>query len=540
MSPGEQTQRLQQQRLDATTPPGTLADVRSGALSPTAVSDLARLPVETPCFPIARVALTNNPFPWLATIVRPIVGQCVGKAGLKVVQSALVNALVRRGYVTARVLVPEQSLVSGTLMLGIVAGRVVDIRAKDGSPGRLGGALPTHEGALLNQRDIDQGLENIQRLPSQADTQIEIAPGLAPGDSVLVVSSGTGKRWRGTIGIDNGGQDATGRYQLNGALTIDSPLRLYDQLQISGATNANYGASDKGTRSMSVGYSVPVGYAMLSFAASRSRHLQTVAGFGGVVEYSGAQSRIEGGLSGVVFRDAQARTTLHATLYRALNRNEMDGVDIGVQARDMYGYEVGIAHRQYLARAQIDGTFAWRASLPGISKNSGTVVGDSGFGGRTQIEMASVTATVPFHLDVEPLSYRFAWSMQNALTSLTPPDRFAIGTRYAVRGFDSQRQLAAESGWVVSNEIDWYVPSAVGTQAIYTGVDMGRVRGPSARWLMGDTLAGVVIGARGSLAPKNKFGASLSYDMSLGWPIYKPQGFSTQSPTWLFQVTSLF
>ncbi|WP_321575118.1 ShlB/FhaC/HecB family hemolysin secretion/activation protein, partial [Burkholderia sp. BE17] len=187
-----------------------------------------------------------------------------------------------------------------------------------------------------------------------------------------------------------------------------------------------------------------------------------------------------------------------------------------MQHRDIVGYEFGIAHRQYIGDVVLDGSFAWRASLPGLSSNSGTVVGTPDFDGKTQVELASVSAQVPFKIGSQTFSYQFGWNMQNARTPLAPSDYFTIGTRYAVRGFDQQLTLAAESGWVVSNELDWYVPTPVGTQALYAGVDAGRVRGPAAQYLLGETLVGAVVGVRGNLAPKNVLGAALNYDVSLG------------------------
>lgn len=550
--PGAQTQRLQQHQLDAQNTAGTLADVPPPTEPGPAATDLARLPGETPCFPVTRIALIDNPFGWVPPFLQPVAGQCIGPAGLKRVQDALANELIARGYVTTRVLVPPQSLADGTLTLRILAGRVSNIEAAIEPGGQTASsqagagigwlplALPTHRGAILDQRDIDQALENLRRLPSQTDARFDIAPGAGPGDSEILFHPGDGKRWHLSLGADNAGQKTTGRYQLNGSLTLDSPLHLYDQLQISGSTNADFGNPRKGTGSAAVSYSVPFGYAMFTLGASRSRYLQTLAGYDEPIEYSGVQSRIDAGVSGVVFRNARARTQLHAKLYHAQNRNVIDGVNIEPQARDLWGYELGIAHRQYLGAAQIDGAFAWRASLPGMSKNPGTVIGDGSFNGRTALEIASVDALVPFRLFDQPLSYRFGWSMQNARTPLTSPDFFLIGTRYAVRGFDQQLQLAAESGWVVSNELDWYVPTPWGPQALYAGIDVGRVRGPAAQWLVGNTLAGAVIGVRGALMPAFAHGAALGYDLSLGVPVHRPHGFPNQSPTLLFQLTSQF
>ncbi|WP_232444711.1 ShlB/FhaC/HecB family hemolysin secretion/activation protein [Burkholderia ubonensis] len=53
------------------------------------------------------------------------------------------------------------------------------------------------------------------------------------------------------MSADNAGLHSTGKYKLSGASTFDSPLHLYDQLQITG-TNANFDAPDKGNRSVSM------------------------------------------------------------------------------------------------------------------------------------------------------------------------------------------------------------------------------------------------------------------------------------------------
>ncbi|KVD00892.1 ShlB/FhaC/HecB family hemolysin secretion/activation protein [Burkholderia ubonensis] len=539
-APGPQIQRLQQQQIDATRELNPRPDVLTPTSGQSPATTVSSLPLDNPCFPVGEIVLRDNAFGWLARLLQPAVGQCVGKTALKQIQDVANNALIERGYVTSRVLIPQQSLKSGTLALQVVPGRISDLRADKDAIGWVRAALPTSAGALLNQRDIDQGLENLRRLQSQADATIDIQPGVNPGDSQVVLHPGTGKRWRAVVSADNAGLDSTGKYQLSGSLTLDSPLHLYDQLQITGTTNANFDAPDKGNRSVSANYSVPIGYALLTLGASRSRYKQTVAGFEEPIEYSGAQSQLQVGLSGVLYRNAHARTEIHGNLFHRISRNEIDGVDIPVQHRDMIGYELGVAHRQYVGDVVLDGSFAWRASLPGLSSNRGTVVGAPDFNGKTQIELASFGAQAPFKIGGQAFSYQFGWNAQNARTPVTPSDYFTIGTRYSVRGFDQQLSLAAESGWAVSNELDWYVPTPVGAQALYTGVDAGRVRGPAAQYLVGQTLVGAVVGVRGNLAPRNRLGAAMNYDVSVGWPLKKPDGFKTSSPTVLFQISTLF
>ncbi|MGG1944218.1 ShlB/FhaC/HecB family hemolysin secretion/activation protein [Trinickia sp. NRRL B-1857] len=537
--PGAQIQRLQQQQLEAARELNPRPIVMSPAGESAATISIASLAVDSPCFEIERLVLDDSTFEWLARFVQPVVGQCIGKIALKQIQDAANNALIDRGYLTSRVLVPTQSLQSGTLMLAVVPGRLAEIRTDGAAIGWLRTALPTVPGKLLNQRDIDQALENLRRLRSQSDATFDIAPGAREGESELVLHPGAGKQWHMVLGIDNAGLNSTGKTGLSGSLTYDSPLYLFDQLQIAGATNANFGAPGEGTRSIAANYSVPIGYAMFSVGASRSRYKQTVPAFDGPVQYNGVQSQLQAGLSGVIFRNASARTELHGDVYRRINRNTYDGVELPAQTRDVMGYELGLSHRQYVGRVVMDAAIAWRASLPGLSNRPGMVLDEPDFDGKTEIGLASVGVQLPFEVSNQSLSYRFDWNTQNARTPLSPADYFTIGTRYSVRGFNQQMTLAAESGWSISNELDWYLPAAIGTQSIYAGVDLGRVRGRAADFLTGQTLMGAVLGARGQVAPKNPLGAAFIYDLSVGWPLSRPAGISG-SPTFLFQIGALF
>ncbi|MGN6316331.1 ShlB/FhaC/HecB family hemolysin secretion/activation protein [Trinickia sp.] len=538
-APGAQIQRLQQQQAEAAKDLNRRPTVLSSTGEPRPAINVARLPHDNPCFAINELVLEGNEFDWLARALQPVVGQCVGKTALKQIQDVANNALIERGYVTSRVLIPEQSIQSGTLTLRVMPGRVGGTRADEPTIGWLRAALPTSSGAWLNQRDIDQGLENLRRLPSQADATFDIVPGAQPGDSELLLHVGPRKRWHAMLGVDNSGLNSTGKTALSGAFTYDSPFHLYDQLQIAGTTNANFGAPGEGNQSVLASYSVPIGYAMFAMSMSRSRYKQSVPGFEGPLLYGGVQSQFQANLSAVVFRNAHARTEAHGGLYRQSNRNTYDGVELSAQTRDIIGYELGLSHRHYLGDIVLSGGISWRASLPGLSKTRGLVLDEPNFNGKTALTVVDISAQIPFEIRNQPFSYRFEWKQQNALTSLMPADYFMIGTRYSVRGFNQQTTLAAESGWAVSNEWSWYLPTPIGTQSVYGAVDAGRVSGPAVEFLTGRTLIGAVLGIRGQIAPRSLSAATMNYDVSVGWPLSRPAHMGS-SPTFLFQISSMF
>lgn len=131
-----------------------------------------RLPAqEHPCVRIDRIVLEGEDsqrFGWALAAADPVddpaTGRCLGTEGINVVMKRVQNAIIARGYVTTRVLSAPQDLNQGTLTLSVVPGRFREAVFSDpqGRHPALANALPIRSGSLLNLRDIEQGLENLQ------------------------------------------------------------------------------------------------------------------------------------------------------------------------------------------------------------------------------------------------------------------------------------------------------------------------------------------------------------------------------------------
>jgi hemolysin activation/secretion protein len=527
-------QRRQEQEVEAQR---ARAAERPDVLSPAAAQQTGALsfPAETPCFRIRELAWEAAPPPEaLARAASAVVGQCVGGQGLRALQEYLIGMLVDNGQVTARVVVPEQSLAAGTLTLRYLPGRISAVKG-EGAIGWWRTALPTGPGGELNQRDLDQALENIRRLGSQADAAIDIAPGPELGDSDILIRPGTGKRWHGYVGGDNGGMNTIGKYQVNAGLTLDSPLFLYDQLSVSWNSNARWRDSQSNTRAASVNYSIPFGYWTFFTSASRSTYHQTVAGFDEPIIYGGTTRQIQAGVSVVPYRGTAYKGSMSFSLLRKRTESTLNDIPIDVQRRDVTGYEISYGHRQYLGHTVLDLGGGVRGTLPRYSDQPGYVYGDPDWNGRSTIFTASAGLYVPFTVADQPFAYQANWQIQHAKTAIVPSDYFTIGNRYAVRGFDGQMTLAAEDGWTLRNDLSLNLEGLTGApgQQLYTGVDVGRVGGPSTAYLSGRTLVGAVAGVRGRLSLPY---VNASYDLSAGWPLKKPESLKTASTVFAMAV----
>lgn len=527
-------QRRQEQEIDAQR---ARAAERPDVLSaPSADSKRGfALPAETPCFVLREVIWEGaEPPELLSRATAVVLGECVGGRGLRALQEHLIGLLIDDGLVTARVVVPEQSLAAGTLTLRYLPGRISAVQSQDGI-GWWRTALPTGPGGELNQRDLDQALENIRRLGSQADAAIDIAPGPELGDSDILIKPGTGKRWHGYLGGDNGGMDTVGKYQINAGLTLDSPVFLYDQLSVSWNSNAHWRDADSNTRAASINYSLPFGYWTVFAGASKSTHRQTVAGFDEPIVYGGTTKQIQAGVSVVPYRGTAYKGNLSFTMLRKRTDSTLNDVAIDVQRRDVTGYEIGYGHRHYVGRAVLDIGGGVRGTLPQFSDQPGYVYGDPDWNGRSTIVTANAGLYLPFQIAEQSFAYQANWQIQHAKTAVVPADYFTIGNRYAVRGFDGQMTLAAEDGWTLRNDLSFNLDALTGLpgQQLYTGIDVGRVGGPSAAYLSGRTLVGAVAGMRGRLSIPY---VNASYDLSAGWPLKKPESLKTASTVFAMAV----
>ncbi|TAK91619.1 MAG: ShlB/FhaC/HecB family hemolysin secretion/activation protein [Aquabacterium sp.] len=501
---------------------------------------------ETPCFSIQRLELTGQDaerFQWaLGAADRgaqqqddSVAGRCLGAEGLNIAITRVQNAIIERGYVTTRVMAAPQNLAGGTLTLSVVPGRVHAIRLAPGvsvSRATLWNALPLKAGDILNLRDIEQGLENLERVPTvQADVQIVPAEGFdaKPGESDLVIQWVQSKVYRITASVDDAGSKTTGRYQGGLTLSYDHWWTLNDLFYVNFGHDLGGGdAGNRGTHSQALHYSVPFGYWQLAWNTSDSAYRQAVAGANQTYLYSGESSSSDLRLSRMIYRDAINKSSMYIGGWVRSSSNCVDDTEVQVQRRQMAGWQIGVSHKVLLPQATVDANVAYRQ---GTGAMGSIPAPEEAFGegtSRPRLVTADLQLARPFKVGDATWRYTAALRGQWNRTPLIPQDRFAIGGRYTVRGFDGELTLSAERGWVWRNDL------AVGLghsgQELYVGLDHGQVAGNATASLVGNKLTGAALGMRGAYQ-------GLSYDVFWSWPLYMPEAFQTVSSSGGFSLT---
>ncbi|WP_411385411.1 ShlB/FhaC/HecB family hemolysin secretion/activation protein [Pseudomonas sp. MPB03] len=500
-----------------------------------------RLPAkESPCFAINDIRLigeASEQFQWALRAANPkddpAIGRCLGGGGINLTMKRMQNAIIEAGYVTTRVLAEAQDLNSGVLVLTLVPGRIREIRFEEGTSSRANAwnAMPASPGDLLNLRDIEQALENFKRVPT-AEADIKIAPARAadakPGESDVVIAWSQRFPARVSLSVDNSGSKTTGKYQGNVSLSLDNLLSLNDLFYAS--VNHDLGGGESGHRGSdgsTLHYSLPFGYWQLGFTSSEYNYEQSVAGANQTYLYRGESRNNEVRLSRLLYRDAVRKTTAWGSLWTRSSENFIDDTEVGNQKRRMAGWQLGLDHREFIGASILDLGVAYRR---GTGAHDALRAPEEDFDAgtsRSQIITADAQLQVPFQVGDQRLRYIGGWRAQWNRTPLVPQDRFSIGGRYSVRGFDGENILSADRGWTLRNEIGLSLGQT--GQELYTGIDYGEVSGQSSEFLIGQRLAGAVVGIRGGYK-------SLSYDWSVGTPLKKPDGFETANVTSAFTV----
>lgn len=478
---------------------------------------------ETQCFPVRDIEWRGTGrFDWIAAEGHAVSGKCIGAKGLRAFQDHLTRKLIDKGHITSRVLIPEQNLASGRLAVQVVPGLIGKIRDQGVPPGMSRMVFPTEDGELLDQRDLDQAMENMRRLAGQQAVEFDLVPGAEPGQTDILVRHPQASRWHGLLTLDDSGADSTGKYQLGGVITVDSLLHLYDALTVTLNRNANFDNAALGTHSSSINWSVPFGYGSFLLGANQSKYKQTVAGFGGDIVYSGHSYGAEIGIGYVPYRTSGAKGAIQLKLNRKVSRSRIDDTEVEVQYRNVVGYDASFTHRHYLGRTTLDFGIGIKGSLPQHSSAPGLIVGAPDWDGRYQIRTANASLAVPLQLAGQNFRYQGSVRVQRAATLLPVFEHFSIGNRYSVRGFDGASTLAAEDGWLLRNDFAWTIGRS--GHEIFFGLDAGAVGGPNADTLLGKSLAGAVLGVRGRHSRFN-------YEITIGRPLNKPDGFNTEQST---------
>jgi len=470
---------------------------------------------EQPCFIVRRVRIdlalpadagtTTAPTPTASAqlLLGPVhhlpgyEGVCLGAVSLERLRGNLGNRLAARGYITSALLVPPQDLRSGELVLLLVPG-VVEAVAVEGallSARPAANALALAPGDVLNLRDIEQTLENLGRLPSQA-SRFVVEPGTAPGASVVRILPLQPEvaLWRAHVGAERAEGSDYGDVQFTGQVGLDHLLRLSDQFGLWVA-HSQGGAAAGGQRSLQTSWyahwNVPLGRHSLTLSQSRAEYRRFIAAGVGQFRDAGRDTTHRVRWEWTFWRGEAGRMQLWAAASQRRARTTLDDIELISRRRLGTSVEQGLLLWGRMAGCELslelEGTQVQRLER------------DSDFQPPTSGLPRSWRADTQWAC---PLGAGYdlngqAW-VQRVAQPVDGSDLVVLGTRQTVRAHASANALSGRGQTVLRHEL--LLPALrMGSAAALRptlALDWGRVHDPIDGGQAGRELAAVALGLR--------------------------------------------
>ncbi len=330
-----------------------------------AKTDAACLTIET----IAVRGVERLPQQAIRALTSSYEGKCLGLSELNTLLEQLTFLYVDKGYIASRAFLPEQDLSDGALEIIVVEGRLKGI-VLDGEAGsdksEIRMAFPAMIGEPVNLRDIEQGLDQLNRLRVNNAT-VALDAGKAPGDSILSVTRNQGKHYDGSVGFDNIGASATGEYQSRIDFAVEDVFHLNERwrfsYQRSMARNPWSFSHAPGGDTYTGAFSLPYGYWTFTLDGLSSTYDSRIDGALSAIDTSGRSRAVRASLSRVVHRDRRSITSLSGTLAWKRTENFILGSRLKVSSRDLSIGSLELLHSRRLWNGQLLASASYHRGL---------------------------------------------------------------------------------------------------------------------------------------------------------------------------------
>ncbi|KFF49999.1 hypothetical protein GY26_04315 [Gammaproteobacteria bacterium MFB021] len=419
------------------------------------------------------------------------------------------NAYIEQGYVTSLVYLPDQDVSDGTLRLQAQEGRIETISLDGQQPRGLAMIFPHARGAVLNLRTLEQGMEQIDRLPSRR-VSIDIQPGTRQGYSRVVLHRiDQDKPWRIALGIDNSGQKGTGTRQGALGLALDSPLGLYDQWQFETSHDLE-GRRGHLSRGLTASVTLPYGDWRFGYRYARSDSEQPLRVADRNWPYLGRVRQHVLDLHRTLYRDGDSTLGWALSLTRRDTRTTFAGQRLNVSSPTLAIAGSGLEYATRLGT----GYFTLN---PSVSRGLHALGASDDQRGLPPSDFTRISLAASGFLPLTPtISYLTSGYLQTTPDDLYPSERISVGGEYSVRGF-KDTFLDANRGAYWRNQIDWTTQTLplVGQPTLSVALDAGGTM--KSRSAKGGGLLGSAI-----MLALSQPRATQSF--SLGKPLLSPQG----------------
>ena len=421
-------------------------------------------PADSRCFPIKDIELKGADSlsdSEQNRLLKPYIGQCLGVTQLNELLKVITDHYIEKGLVTSRAYLPQQDLSAGHLKVLVVEGRLESLKsAADSqlSERELAMAFPGQSGDLVNLREIEQMVDQLNRLPSNQAT-MELAPGKNIGGSEVLVTNTAQKPWRAGLSRSNDGQRSTGEQQWGTTFDWDSPLGLGDQLMLRGSHDAMSDHQHTSNNAM-LYYNLPWGWWNFSYSFNQSEYRSQIAGNGYNFKQTGDSENHQLRAERVIHRDSVSKTSVNAGLSYLRTNNFIEDSKLKLSSNRISELQYGINHGRRVGSAFVNLDLGLQEGIGAFDAQGNGHPGRGEPNARYRKYTATASYLQPFKLWGESLSFSSLVTGQRSEDVLFSPQRTSLGGQSSIRGYKDQ-SLSGDSGGYWRNDLRWSRPVSV-------------------------------------------------------------------------------
>jgi hemolysin activation/secretion protein len=351
---------------------------------------------------------------------------------------------------------PQQDLSARTLRITVVEGRLEGLDSSAlASDRELAMSFPGKTGEVLDLRELEQLVENLNRLPSRF-AKLELVPGEQVGGSRVQLQGERSKPWRASLSRHNDGQLSTGEQQWGVGLDWDSPLGLADQLSLRASRDA-VSDSYRHSHSQSLYYSLPYGWWTFSYNYGQS-YYRTKTDFNGFLAETDGDYQSHNLLAErVLHRDSVSKTAFSTGLSHVRTNNFIEDNRIGISSNRLSEWQLGFNHGRRVGSSFVNADIGWQRGIGAFdAQGNGHPRGPEPVARYNKYTL-TLSYLQPFNLGGERFSFESLATGQKSEDQLFSPARISVGGLNSVRAYKDQ-SLSGNSGGYWRNQLRWTRP----------------------------------------------------------------------------------
>lgn len=426
------------------------------------------------CFRINKINFTKNKILSKKEeefLKQKYLGRCLIIEQIEYLTKEINNYLLKKDFTTSKAILPKQDISSKSLEIQIIEGLLEDlVFNNDGFVDKMqkfSAFGVVNKGQVLNLQDVEIGLDQINRLASNA-ASVKVFAGSKENSSIIFVENKAQDKIRLTLSIDDNGSEITGKKRDVLGLSYDNLFNLNDNFNFSRAAN-DFDSKVSRRKGNFVGYNYSIPFKRNLFSLSYSEYSYSFFAQGDSGSRSSGTSiskTIAHDL--ILIKTDKYKITSNLSLLNREIENFSDGQLTPVSSRKASVGSFGFSNILFFDKASLllKPSYVKGLRILNAKKDEPDIRKQEAHG---QFDAFKFYANYSHNLEIPiikiPFNYNLNFDSQIAKKTLYSNDQIFAGGPFSVRGFESG-SISGDSGYIMRNELKFNAAKLFNSQKI--------------------------------------------------------------------------